>query len=269
MEAERTDRILGLTRAVAFIVAPVLLVAFGLLYVNNESAALTFAWAIKPRLTAMLLGSAYLGGVVFFTSLLAARAWHRVHLGVPAVATFASLLLATTLLHLDQFLFDRVTGWTWTIVYVVAPPLVVLAFTVNRRLDPGPRPDDQETDPRLVRVMLVAGLGTMAFAIALYVAPQLFTDAWPWRLTPLSARVLAPMLCLPGVIAIGIARDRRRSALRQPLVAQAAALAAMVIALAVRSVDLTGPAMSVAAAWIILGGSLAGTIGILAWQRER
>lgn len=261
--APHDDRVLPLTRAVAILVIPFLLVAFGLLYARSELATALFAWEIKPRLTAMLLGSAYLGGVVFFASLLAARRWHRVALGVPAVATFASLLLVTTVLHRDLFLFDRVSGWAWTLIYVVAPPLVVLAWALNRRHDPGRRPGDATVPVPVVRALLVMGLGAMAFAVALYLVPDLFVAAWPWKLTPLSARVLAPMLCLPGVLAIGIALDRRCSSLRAPLIAQAASLVAMLAALAIRGEDLTGPPASVAVAWILLGGSLVGTVALI------
>ena len=108
----------------------------------------------------------------------------------------------------------------------------------------------------------------MAFAVALYLVPSLFIDLWPWKLTPLSARVQAPMLCLPGVLAIGIALDRRRTALRVPLVAQAVALVAMLAALAMRAEDLTGPPISVALAWLLLAGSLAGTATLLVAFRE-
>jgi hypothetical protein len=252
-----------LTRAVAILVIPFLLVAFGLLYVRSELAADLFAWVIKPRITAMLLGSAYLGGVVFFSLLLASRRWHRVALGVPAVATFASLLLVTTFLHRDLFLFDRVSGWVWTLIYVVAPPLVVLAWVLNRRLDPGRRPGDAAVPVPVVRLLLLVGVGAMAFAVALYLVPAAFIDLWPWKLTPLSARVQAPMLCLPGVLAIGIALDRRRSSLAAPLIAQAAALVAMLGALALRGEDLTGPPVSVVLAWLLLGGSLVGTIALV------
>ncbi len=267
--ASRDDRILPLTRGVAILVIPFLLVAFGLLYVRSELAADLFAWVIKPRITAMLLGSAYLGGVVFFASVLFARRWHRVALGVPAVATFASLLLVTTAIHLDLFTFDRVAGWVWTLIYVVAPPLVVIAWVLNRRLDPGPGPGDALVPPAVVRLLLVIGFGAMAFAVALYVVPTAFVDLWPWKLTPLSARVQAPMLCLPGVLAIGIALDRRRSSLRAPLLAQAAALVAMLGALVLRGEDLTGPPVSVALAWLLLGGSLAGTTALLIAFSER
>jgi MFS family permease len=254
-QPQLTDRVLPLTRGVAILVIPFLLVAFGLLYVRSELASDLFAWAIRPRITAMLLGSAYLGGVVFFSLLLASRIWHRAAL--------------TTLLHLDLFTFDRVAGWVWTLIYVVAPPLVVVAWFLNRRLDPGPQPDAALVPPRVVRLMLLVGIGAMAFAVALYLFPTAFIDVWPWKLTPLSARVQAPMLCLPGVLAIGIALDRRCTALGIPLVAQAFALVAMLAALAMRSEDLTGPPLSVALAWLLLGGSLAGTIVLLVAFRNR
>jgi len=268
LEAARDDRILPLTRGVAILVVPFLLVAFGLLYVQPGRAAELFAWPIKPQLTAMLLASAYLGGVVFFSTLLVSRAWHRIALGVPPVATFASLLLVTTLIHRDLFSFDRVAGWTWTLIYVLAPPLVVAAWLLNRRRDPGRRPSDALVPPIVARGMVVVGVVAIGCAVLLYAVPDLFIGTWPWRMTPLSARVIASMLCLPGVLAIGIAIDRRRSAIRSPLVAQAVAIVAMLGAMWTRQADLTGPAASVAFMWFVVGGSLAGTVALLIMYRE-
>ncbi len=256
------DRVLPITRLVAIVVPPFLLVAFGILYIAHERAADLFAWAVKPQLTAMLLGSAYIGGVVYFLSSLALRTFHRSALGLPAVATFASLLLLTTALEFSQFLLDRPAGVVWTLIYIVAPPLVIAAFVLNRRTDPGPLPGEATVPPLLVRALLAGGGAAMLLAIGLYIVPSAFVGVWPWKLTDLGARVLAPMLCLPGVVALGIARDRRRSSIRQPMVAQAAALVAMLAALAIRSADLTGPAPSVAITWIVLGGSLAGSLAL-------
>ncbi len=256
------DRVLPITRLVAIVVPPFLLVAFGILYVGHERADDLFAWAIKPELTAMLLGSAYLGGVVFFCSSLALRSFHRFALGLPAVAVFASLLLMTTALHFGQFLLDRPAGVVWTLIYLVAPPLVIAAYVLNRRTDPGPAPDAALVALPLVRALLAGGAAAMLLAVVLYVAPSAFVDVWPWKLTELSGRVLAPMLCLPGVVALGIARDRRRSAIRQPMVAQAAALAGMVGAFWVRSADMTGPAASVVIAWVVIVGSLVGSLAL-------
>jgi hypothetical protein len=262
------DRVLPLTRLVAIVVPPFLLVAFGVLYVAHELAAGMFAWAIKPQLTAMLLGSAYAGGVVFFLSSLALRSFHRFALGFPAVATFATLLLVTTALHFGQFLLDRPAGLVWTVIYIVAPPLVIAAFVLNRRVDPGPQPDDALVPTVVIRALLVGGGAAMLLAVALYLVPSAFVDVWPWKLTELSGRVLAPMLCLPGVVALGIARDRRRSAIRQPMVAQAAALVAMLGAFVIRSADMTGPLPAVVIAWLVIGGSLIGSLALAFLVRE-
>ena len=256
------DRVLPITRLVAIVVPPFLLVAFGILYVGHELAADLFAWVIKPQLTAMLLGSAYIGGVVFFCSSLALRSFHRFALGLPAVATFASLLLVTTALHFGQFLLDRPAGVVWTVIYIVAPPLVIAAYVLNRRVDPGAAPGDTRVPTPIVRALLAGGGAAMLLAVALYMAPSAFVGVWPWKLTELSGRVLAPMLCLPGVVALGIARDRRRSAIRQPMLAQAAALVAMLGAFAIRSEDMTGPTISVAIAWTVIAGSLVGSLAL-------
>ncbi len=267
-EPPRDDEVLPLSRAVAALVVPFLLVAFGLIYVRPILAADLFAWPVKPELTAMLLGAAYLGGVVFFCTLLASTEWHKVALGLPPVATFASLLLVTTLMHRDLFSFDRVAGWTWTVIYVVAPPLVVAAWWTNRRRDLGPRPSDPLVSRFVVGLLLVGGIAAVGLAALLYLVPDLFIGIWPWRLTPLSARVLAPMMCLPGVLAIGIAVDRRRTAIRSPLIAQGVALVAMLVALWARREDLTGPPASVAITLIVVAGSLLFTAALLVAYRE-
>ena len=145
--ATRDDRVLPVSRAVATLVIPFLLVAFGVLYVQPGVAAALFAWPIKPQLTAMLLGSAYLGGVVFFSFVLGTRRWHEVGLGFPPVAVFASLLMLTTLVHWALFSFDRTAGVTWVLIYVVAPPLVIAAWWLNRRRDPGAAPGEQHPAP--------------------------------------------------------------------------------------------------------------------------
>jgi hypothetical protein len=266
--AARDDRILPLTRLVAIVVVPFLLVAIGILYVNPDLASSIFAWPVKPELTAMLLGSAYLGGVVYFCSLLAAGTWHRVALGLPSVATFASLLLVTTFIHLGLFSLDRPAGITWVVIYIVAPPLVVVAWWRNRQRDPGPTPADALVPRPVVTLLLAGGGGAVLLAVALYAVPSMLFDTWPWHLTELSARVLAPMLCLPGIVALGIAMDRRRSSIRAPMIAQAAAIVAMLGALWFRQADLTGPPASVALAWIVLAGSLAGSIALVVGLRE-
>ena len=54
-------------------------------------------------------------------------------------------------------------------------------------------------------------------ALAVFVDPSWAIDAWAWKLTPLTARVLAGWFALMGVGSLVLARERRWSACRVAL----------------------------------------------------
>jgi hypothetical protein len=70
--APRDDRVLRETRVLSLVIAPFLVLGFGILYLFPGHSRELFAWTIKPQMTAMLLGAAYLGRL-----LLRARGEHR------------------------------------------------------------------------------------------------------------------------------------------------------------------------------------------------
>jgi hypothetical protein len=138
---------------------------------------------------------------------------------------------------------DRILTLTRAVVFVVTPILLVAFGT---------------------RLIVAVGAGAIGMAALLYAVPTPFIDVWPWPMTPLSARVLGPMICLPGVVLIGIGRDGRRSSVPIPMLAEVAAIVAMLVAMVVRSDDLSGPPASVAVMWLLMAASLAGSLGLLA-----
>src|ERR1700682_4274086 len=97
------DRILPETRWLSAIIIPFLLAAFGALYLLPEHTGELFAWNIQPRMTAMMLGEAYLAGAYFFVRAVLSPRWHRVAVGFLPVTTFATLMGITTILHWDRF----------------------------------------------------------------------------------------------------------------------------------------------------------------------
>jgi hypothetical protein len=78
---------------------------------------------------------------------------------------------------------------------------------------------------------IALGLGTFVIGVALFLAPEQVIPVWPWKLTPLTARVIGSMFALPGVLGIEIAIDRSWSTARHLLEAQLVSLVLMLISI--------------------------------------
>ena len=233
VERQRDDRIFTETRFLAGFIVPFLLVAFVILYLLPERTKDLFAWGISPTMSAMMLGSAYLGGAYFFMRVIFADRWHHVTIGFPAVVAFASAMGIATVLHWDRFSHGSVSFIAWVTLYAVTPVLVLGFWLRNRSVDPC-QPDSWDAAlPASWRVGFgVVGLGTLLVALLLFVQPAAMIAIWPWQLTPLTARVLGGMFALPGVVEIGLALDPRWSAARITLQSQIVSLAFMILAIA-------------------------------------
>ena len=207
----RDDRVLRSTRAVAAFILPFLVIAFVVLYPWPSDVARLFAWAIKPSISPMILGSVYIGGAYFFFRVLRATNWHTVAGGFLPVGTFASLMGVTTILHWNKFIHDRLAFWLWAGLYFTTP-LVVFAIFVRNHKHYDTRADGEVLMPRLAAVIIgVGGACAVLMSAFLYLFPQHAIDIWPWKLTALTARMLSAIFAL-GLAGLGAFRERRWSA---------------------------------------------------------
>ncbi|MET1052095.1 MAG: hypothetical protein ABWX65_05585 [Mycetocola sp.] len=209
------DGIRPLTTAVALLILPFLAVASVLLYLLPAETDRLFAWTIAPPLTAMVLGSAYIGGIWFFAQVLRHRVWHRVKLGFPAVLLFATLLGVATALHWDRFHPGHISFITWVTLYATTPFLVLAVLIVNRQADAG-RPDAVDTVLSWpARIALAAvGAASLVAGATLFVVPAIVVGSWAWEVTPLTTRVIGAVLTLPGAVNLWLLADARWSAFR-------------------------------------------------------
>lgn len=223
----RDDRLLPLTRAVAWLVIPFLLAAFVILYVDGRHTANWFAWEIGSRLTTALMGAGYLGGSYLFlrTALGGSRppaspaaagptavGWHQVQIGFLPVTVFTVAMLLATLLHWDKFLTDHWPFWVWLALYVITPLLVPFVWWRNRRTDPGRPAAGERLIPGWLRVAVgLIGAAMLALSVAAFARPQLLIPLWPWALTPLTARVMAGWHALLGTGALAMSGEERWS----------------------------------------------------------
>lgn len=247
----RSDRIYRETKWLSAIIVPFLVAAFYILYLRPTDTKELFAWEIKPSMTAMMLGAVYIGGAYFFVRVIMAQRWHWVKLGFIPVVTFASFLGIDTILHWDRFNHSHVSFIAWAILYFTTPFLVFVVWLRNRGTDSNAPDADDVVLARPVRlVMACVGIVTFLISIFLFLQPDIMINLWPWKLTPLTARVVGSMFAL-GVAGISIALEYRWSAVRIMLQAEAFMLF-MILTAAIRAwsdFDLTKPG-----AFIFVGG---------------
>jgi hypothetical protein len=258
--APRDDRVLRETRVLSLVIAPFLVLGFGILYLFPGHTRELFAWTIKPQMTAMLLGAAYLGGVYFFVRAATTSSWHRVQAGFIPVAVFATLLGVTTILHWDRFNHSHIAFITWTALYFTTPFLVAAVWFRNRVRDPHTAEDGDRVLPSAVRTVMVAvGLVVLAGGAFLFLRPDLAMQVWPWTLTPLTARVAGSLFALAGVAQLCTGLDRRWSAARITLQSQLLSLAAIELATLLSWGDFHAASPL---RWAFAGGLLALLLGI-------
>ncbi|MCR2764213.1 hypothetical protein NQ152_11935 [Microbacterium sp. zg.B48] len=223
----RDDRVLRITRIVALLLLPFLIVAVILLSVFPDRTGELFAWPIAPPLSAYLLASAYVGGIWVFARIVRTRRWHRVVVAYPPVIVFTSALLVATLLHLDRF-SQNVSFYTWFVLYLTTPFLTAWVWWLQRGRDDGEPESSDARVPIVVRgIMVVVGLASLMTGAVLFLVPNIVIPLWAWDVTPLTARVLGAVLSLPGVVSLWFLRDTRWSSFRIVFQAQIVSLIAI------------------------------------------
>lgn len=252
------DRVLPYTAGLSVFIIPFLVAAAVILYALPTRTEELFAWTIAPPLTAMLLASAYIGGIWFFLLVVRLRRWHRVKYGFWAVTVFATLLGIATVLHWDRFHFGHISFITWATLYATTPLLALAALLTNRRADDSLPETRDVAIPRPARwALAVIGILALVCGLAMFIAPALVLETWAWNLTPLTARVVGAVLTLPGMVNLWMLRDARWSAFRWVFQAQLVSLVFITLALVLGGGELQ---WSRPAAWLFVAGIAASLI---------
>jgi len=215
MDPIRDDRIFRSTRLVAALVVPILALAWVILYLFPETSGARFAWEIQPAMTAVYIGAGYLGGALLFVHAVFSKRWHRVAAGFPVVTVFTIAMLLTTILHWKRFDLNHFPFHVWLVLYVVTPVLIPALWLRNRVTDPRTPEAVDRVVPWVARWGLgLAGLVFWGFALVGFIRPDWLISIWVWKLTPLTARVMAGWFALLGTGGLVIARDSRWTAWR-------------------------------------------------------
>jgi hypothetical protein len=216
-----------------------------------------FAWTIQPPLTAAFLGASYWASTTLAVTCAMERDWACGRAFAAPYLIAGVVLLAVTLVHLDRFHMDDVTGWAWLVLYAVFPPAVLVLLARQLRAPGGEPPRTSPMPAAVLAVLALQGAVMVALGAALVAAPLDAGSLWPWPLTALTGRAVGTFVLAQGVLVLTVCRERDWDRVR-PAMFQYLLLGALhLIALArfVDTPDWDGPS-----AWIYL----AFVIGILA-----
>jgi hypothetical protein len=198
--------LVGMRRLLAL--ASLLVLIIGLrLMIFSEETEVYFPWTISVPLTAAFMGAAYFAAC--FVEFLAARDrhWSNGRIAVPAVLLFTVLTLIVTLVHLDKFhLGDKflpvtqVITWFWLFIYISVPIAMGVLLFLQVRAKGGDLPRRHPLPPALRGMFAIYTLIMIPLGIGMLLAPDTFNAAWPWTLTPLTARIVGAWLIGLGTL---------------------------------------------------------------------
>lgn len=215
MNAQKNDHVLPLTRIVAIIIVPFLLLAFYILYLHPETSGERFAWEIAPDMMAAFMGAGYIAGAYFFINVVFSRTWHRVTVVFLSITAFTTSMLLATIIHWERFDIRHFPFQAWLILYAISPFLVTGLWLYNRQTDPILVQTGDIIVPNMNRLAVrIKGTILTFVAIIGFLSPNLLIHVWTWELTPLTARVLSGWIFLLGVGSLHLATEQRWSAWR-------------------------------------------------------
>lgn len=218
-EPRPDDQVLPATRWTVWVVAPILVAAGVILFVFPARTGSLWAWRIGSEMTAMAIGGGYLAGaVVFVLAGTVARRWSRFVVGLAAASVLTMLLLVATVVHWENFDHDHVSFWAWLVVYAITPFWLPALVAMNSRRASRAPVEGERLVPGPVRAAVAtAGAVQLVVAGVLFVRPSALVDAWPWPLTPLTARTVAAFLVFIALVLSAFVVERRWDVLELPV----------------------------------------------------
>jgi hypothetical protein len=165
---EADDRVRPLTRGVAAVIVPFLVVEFAVLYPWPGDTDRLFAWHIRPMITAMVLGSANLGGAYLFVCTVRARSCITVKAGFVPVAVFAIVDG-----NCDHLALEQVSSWPCRVLAVGASVFHDdlpdrRGVAAHRRHDVPPDADELLLSIPAARVIAAVGVLLLVWGLFLF-----------------------------------------------------------------------------------------------------
>lgn len=175
-----------------------ILLAAGIsLFLFSDFGRSRWVWSITPYNT-VFLGAVYLAALVPIGMLAVLRRHAIVRLVLMMQFTFTTLLLATSILYLDHFNFQRKLVWGWFVLYI-SIPIISAYYLWQYRRSPSFHPVPLSTRWRMYLFIQTIVLG--GYGLGLLLQPTVFSAFWPWTIDAFHGRLYSAVFLVPAVAA--------------------------------------------------------------------
>lgn len=181
----------------------VLLVAGGGLLFLPSVMGPEWPWELSPFNT-LLLGAAYSSSLMATVTMVYNGRWAAARIVLPMIFFFTAIVLVVSLAYLDRFDAGSYSTWVWFALYIVIPVNALYHMWLYRKLKPY-HPIPLPTPWRSVLLIPIILLGL--YGAGLLIAPETFSDFWPWPIDAFHGRVYSVLYLTPALGAILVWRN--------------------------------------------------------------
>ena len=168
-----------------------------------------WTWPIPEPRSAMLIGSAYLGAILYYVAALRHNDWQQVENGLGGLIVFSLALLAATMAHWDAFKPYHPITLVWLAFYYGGPFLAPIFYRLQIERMGDASDKGIKLAPAVRAWLITRGVFYAVLALVVFTFANIIAAAWPWSIQPLEVRVFSGQIALvswSGLIAI---RSRR------------------------------------------------------------
>lgn len=211
-----------------------------------------FFWEITPPINARMFGIFFLiAGSLVLQAVLVGR-WEPARYLAVMIPVFGSMMLVTSLLHLERF--DEGFGkYYWLTAYSVAPIAAVLFYLQHERGGANWEVVDEPVSRSTRALAVLGGVATEIFVVVGYLFPEVLVKRWPWTISPLMVRVFLSWLSGVAVSFLWFSVERDWSRLRPVAPLLVASSALILVVLLLHGDELKGSAWPFAGAVLAIG----------------
>lgn len=165
-----------------------------------------FAWPIRPELSAMFIGTAFIIRAYLGYHLWRQKYWYMLRWQVWGNYGFLAIILLGTFWHVGEMnWFTNIwVAHIWIVAYIFEP-LVLPLYEPRGEEARAPIPDHLKEGPILpgLKSALVVGYVVgIALGLLLFINPEFMNTRWPWALTPFDSRIMAAFPIMGGLWAL-------------------------------------------------------------------